>query len=377
MFLIRVMFGIIECMNELLVYILGGIIVVGLVIVILLLLRKPTAAAEVDSNQLIQTVLTVAKEKFEADKQQISADVAAKKDAIELLVKDLRLDIDVRQKEIRQLEQDRNLKFGEISKSIEEHKRLTADLQTSTSELSKILSNSQLRGGWGERAVQQIFQSIGFVENRHYFVQKSLNGLVKPDFTVMLPEEKKLIVDAKFPLANLQAYVQTENKDDQSRYSKAFAVDVRTKVKEISEKYISEADGTCDYAVMFVPSEAVFDFVNRAYPEVVDEAMNKKVLMASPYSLVAIVRTVSESYRNFYYESSMREIVKKVDVFLNDWRLFEEEFDRFGKGLSDTVAAYDKITTTRYRMMNNHIRQIQDARSGTAELGEATVERGG
>lgn len=353
---------------ETLILTLGSLILASLITVIFLTLRKPKTTAEVDSNQLIQTVLTVAKEKFDSDKQQISADMNAKKEAIELLVKDLKKDIDERQKEIRQLEQDRNLKFGEISKSIEEHKKLTADLHTSTSELSKILSNSQLRGGWGERAVQQIFNSIGLLENRHYHVQKALNPSVKPDFTVILPGDRKLIVDAKFPLANLQAYVQAENKDDQARYNKAFAADVKAKIKEISDKYISEADGTCDYAVMFVPSEAVFDYVNRAYPEVIDEAMDKKVLMASPYSLVAIIRTVSESYRNFYYESSMREIVKKVDVFLNDWRLFEEEFSKFGKSLTDTVTNYDKITTTRYRMMNNHIKQIQDARTGTAQL---------
>ncbi len=347
-----------------------GVIILGFIGLYWLVSRRLSSpGAAVDSSQLVQTVIAVAKEKLEGDKQQISADVTAKKEAIELLVKDLKQDIEERQKEIRQLEQDRNLKFGEISKSIEEHKKLTADLHTSTSELSKILSNSQLRGSWGERAVQQIFTSVGLLENQHYFVQRFLGeSSVKPDFTVLLPGQRKLAVDAKFPLANLQAYVKAEAKDDKSRLDKAFAEDVRMRVKEIATKYISDEYGTCDYAVMFVPSEAVFDYINRAHPEVVDEAMNKKVLMASPYSLVAILRTISESYRNFYYETSMREIVKKVDVFLNDWRLFEDEFSKFGKDLNATVADYEKITNTRYRMMNTHIKQIQDARSGAKQL---------
>src|SRR5690606_4508084 len=121
-------------MPELLI--LSAILVIGFTIVIFLLSRKPSAQADIDSNQLIQTVLTVAKEKLDSDKQQIAADMNAKKDAIELLVKDLKKDIDERQKEIRQLEQDRNLKFGEIAKSIEEHKKLTSDLHISTSELN-------------------------------------------------------------------------------------------------------------------------------------------------------------------------------------------------------------------------------------------------
>ena len=99
--------------------------------------------------------------------------------------------------------------------------------------------------------------------------------------------------------------------------------------------------------------------------------MAKKVLMASPYSLVAIIRTISESYKNFYYETSMREIVKKVDVFLTDYIKFKDEFGRFGKELSDTVTAYEQITGTRYKQMDLHIRQIQAARSGTKQLDEA------
>ena len=101
--------------------------------------------------------------------------------------------------------------------------------------------------------------------------------------------------------------------------------------------------------------------------------MARKVLMASPYSLVAIIRTISEAYKNFYYETSMHEIVKKVDVFLNDYRLFQDEFGRFGKELTDTMAAYEKITGTRYKQMDLHIRQIQSARSGTKQLDDGVA----
>ena len=348
-----------------------AVIILGFIGLYWLLSRRLSSpGASVDSNQLVQTVIAVAKEKLDGDKQQISADVAAKKEAIELLVKDLKKDIDERQKEIRQLEQDRNLKFGEISKSIEEHKKIAGELQGSTDDLRRVLSNSQLRGSWGERQVEQIFTTVGLLKDQHYLVQQVMgNSSARPDFTVMLPGGKKLCVDAKFPFSNLQLMAQADDKTEKARLDKLFATDVKNRINEIASKgYISEEDGTCDYAVMFVPSEAVFEHINRAHPQLVDEALSKKVLMASPYSLVAIIRTVSESYRNFYYESSMREIVKKVDVFLNDWRLFEEEFGKFGKDLTAEMADYEKITGTRYRMMNTHIRQIQDARSGTKQL---------
>jgi DNA recombination protein RmuC len=339
---------------------------------------SPTATPEIDSNELVNTVISVAKEKLEGDKQQISADMAAKKEAIELLVKDLKKDIEARQQEIRSLEQDRNLKFGEITKAIDEHKKLTSALQGSTNELKRVLSNSQLRGSWGERQVEQIFHNAGFMEGTHYFVQLAMpSSNVRPDFTVMLPNKQKICIDAKFPFSNLQLMSQAEGKDEKQKYDKLFAADVKQKIIEIAGKgYFSVEDGTCDYAVMFVPSESVFEYINRAHPEIVDEALSKKVLMASPYSLVAIIRTINEAYRNFYYESSMREIIKKVDVFLNDYRLFQGEFEKFGKDLGMAMADYEKITGTRYKQMGLHIRQIQEARSGTKVLNGASEARG-
>jgi DNA recombination protein RmuC len=319
---------------------------------------------------LVNTVIAVAKERLEGDKQQMAADMASKKEAIEALVQDLKKDIDERQKEIRLLEQDRNLKFGQITKSIEEHKKLTSELQDSTQELKRVLSSSQLRGSWGERQIEQIFHNAGFMEGQHYFVQLAMpSSNVRPDFTVLLPNKQKICIDAKFPFTNLQLMSQAEDKAEKQRYDTLFATDVKAKINEIAGKgYISVEDGTCDYAVMFVPSEAVFEHINRAHPELVDEAMDKKVIMASPYSLLAIVRTVLEAHKHFTFESSMAEILKKLGLFLNDYRLFQDEFAKFGGDLQKSLDDYQKITTTRYKQMDLHIRQIQEAHKGSKQL---------
>lgn len=332
--------------------------------------RLSSPAQTIDSNELVNTVISVAKEKLEGDKQQISADMTAKKEAIELLVKDLKKDIDERQKEIRGLEQDRNLKFGEISKSIEEHKKLTAELQGSTEELKRVLSNSQLRGSWGERQLEQIFHNAGFLEGQHYLVQHQLRSGVRPDFVVRLPNEQMVCIDAKFPFSNLQLMTQTNDKAEKARLAKAFAADVKAKVNEVSGKgYISPEDGTMDFAVMFVPSEVVFDHINKMHADLVDEAMSKKVIMASPYNLLAIVRTVMEAHKHFVFESSMAEVLKKLNLFLNDYRLFQDEFAKFGIDLQKSLDDYQKITGTRYKQIDLHIRQIKEAHAGSKVLG--------
>lgn len=357
-----------------------GVIVLGFAGMIWWLNRRLAAAtpAPLDANEVVQTVIAVAREQLDGQQRQITSELTANKDAITAMVKDLEDELDRRQQEIRSLEQDRNLKFGEITKAIEQHKQLTSDLQGSTTELNRILSNAQLRGGWGERAVEQIFASVGLVEKRHFLIQQTLGSSgVRPDFIVLLPDSKRLCIDAKFPLTNLQLMTKTEDQVERARCDQLFAKDVKDKVGEIVERgYISTADGTCDYAVMFVPSEAVFDYINRQHPEIVDQALAKKVIMASPYSLVAIVRTICEAYRNFYYETSMREIVEKVDIFLNDFRLFQQEFVKIGKHLTATQDDFEQITGTRYRMLNRHIEQILAARDGAEQLGTVAGDDG-
>src|SRR5690606_13400304 len=99
-----------------------------------------------------------------------------KRQVIEKMVDQLKQEIDTRQKEIRLLEQDRNKKFGEISTAIEEHRKITEELKTSTESLSKVLANNQVRGQWGERIIEDILRSAGFIENIHYQRQKSLGS---------------------------------------------------------------------------------------------------------------------------------------------------------------------------------------------------------
>ena len=338
--------------------------------------RLSSPTQQLDSNEIVNTVISVAQQKLSGDKQQIATELAAKKDAIEAMIKDLKTDIEVRQKEIRSLEQDRNLKFGEISKSIEEHKKLTSELQGSTNELKRVLSSSQLRGSWGERQVEQIFHNAGFLEGHHYFMQQPMQfSASRPDFTVILPNHKKICIDAKFPLANLQLMSQTDDKLEKQRLDKLFAADVKARINEVASKgYISEADGTCDYAVMFVPSEAVFEYINKQHSELVDEALGKKVLMASPYSLVAIVRTVLEAHKHFMVETSLAEILKRLSLFIKDYEAFQNEFGKVGRDLKTIMADYDQIASTRYKQMDLHMRQIQEARKGTKQLAAESVE---
>jgi len=328
-------------------------------------------------GEVVNKVTMQAKNALRSDKEAIFRDNENKKEAIESLVKDLKKDIGVRQDEIRSLEKDRNKKFAEIATSIDEHRKITTELKISTEALSRVLSNNQARGAWGERILEDILNNAGLVKNIHYEKQKALGkSNVKPDITLLLPNDRKVAVDAKFPYSEVQKMASANTKSEKEQHLKAFSRDIKQKVNQISDRgYIDVEHGTLDYAIMFVPNEMVFSFINQQFPEIVDEAMDKKIMIVSPFTFLIVARTVMESYRNFMMENNLRKIVKHISEFTDEWERFSKDFHKFEDLITKIQDQYDKISTTRYKMMSSKLRKIEHDQNRPALLSKNKKSR--
>ena len=310
-------------------------------------------------GEISQKVIDQARVILTADKEAIYKDNTHKKEAIENLVRDLKKEIDERQGEIRELEKDRNKKFGDISRSLEEHRLITQELKTSTQALGKVLSNNQTRGAWGEKIIEDILANSGLIENIHYQRQTTLDGVVKPDITLLLPNGRKVAVDVKFPYAQIQALSQTESPSQKQEIMKLFEKDVKDKMLQIEKRgYINIEAGTLDYAIMFVPNEMLFSFINQKFPDLIDDAMRRKIMIVSPFTFLIVARTVMEAYKNFMVENNLRKIIKHIQEFANEWERFTLEFDKFDKTLGSLRQAFDQIHDTRYKKMTTRIGRI-------------------
>ncbi len=296
------------------------------------------------------------------------------KDTITELVKNLQLELKERQKDLRAMESERDKQFGEVKRAIEEHQKTTAELKTTTDALKNVLSNNQTRGAWGERIIEDILRSAGLIEGVHYSRQEKLgDGDVRPDITLLLPNGRKVAVDVKFPYAAIQEASLANGKAEKETLLKKFESDVRTKLKQIVERgYINSEKGTLDYAIMFVPNELLFSFINQQFPGIVDEAMSKKVMIVSPFTFLIVARTVMESYRNFMVENNLRKIVKHITEFVEEWGKFTVEFNKFDDTIEKLRDSFDHIHTTRYKMMESKIKKIESYRQGnTLKSGES------
>lgn len=306
-----------------------------------------------------QKIAEQSKQVLESEKENIKTDLENKQKIIEKLVTQLQKDIGKRQDEIRDIEKDRTKKFGELATQLDEHRKLTKELETSTTQLAKVLSNNQTRGAWGERIIEDLLNSHGLVEGIHYLRQKTLgDSNLKPDITLLLPNERFVPVDVKFPYSEIQKMSEAETDQSRESHLKQFKRDLKTKIDKVAE-YISPEQNTLDYSILFVPNEMVFSFINQKFPEVVDDAISQRVIMVSPFTFLIVARTVIESYRNFMLEDRLREVIQYVDSFTQEWGRFKDQFEKYGRAIGTLQRAYEDMTGTRFRQMEKKIDQIE------------------
>ena len=309
---------------------------------------------------MMPQLLDLAKRELIGVREEINKDVEKEKQAIAESLNKLEKNIKEKQDELKRLEGERNRQFGSIVESMKVHRDITEKLSEKTENLSKILANNKLRGSWGERIAEDILRYAGFIEDVHYVKQTQVAGGTIPDFTLLLPNKRKINIDAKFPFANLQAFQDTADEAAKKVYMQKFSQDIKQKIREVTTRdYINEEDDTLDYVILFVPSEAVYGFINDYLKEVVDEAFLKKVLFTSPTSFYATLRIIMESYRNFMYEKNIRQILKVMQGFVDNFQRFQDEFSTFDEVIKKLRTTYDQITETRYKKMQVQIRKIE------------------
>ncbi len=322
--------------------------------------QQLTQLVERTFGKTASVVAEQARQVLQGEKEIIKNDLENKQVYFEKLFKTFQEDVKLRQQEIRSLEQDRVKKFAELQKTLELQTQTTSELRITTEQLARVLSNNQQRGEWGERIIEDLLRANGLVEGVHYERQKRLaGGQLRPDIVLLLPDQKMVAVDVKFPLSAMHKLAVAETKQQTELHLKQFASDLKQKIEQVAQ-YINPELQTLDYALMFVPNEMVFSYINQHLPELVDEAMRRRVLLVSPFTFLIVARTVLESYRNFMLSDHLRGMLQSVDEFVGEWNKFRESFEKYGRSLTTLQTDYEKLTQTRFRKMERKIEQISN-----------------
>jgi len=265
----------------------------------------------------------------------------------------------------------------ELKTELSSSKEETGRLRDTAEGLKLLLASSQKRGQWGERMVEDILAYIGLVEHVNYEKQQQVESGERPDYTFKLPKERIINMDVKFPIDHYERFLHAEDKQIQDQEKKAFLSDVRKHLKTISKReYIDPANGTVDYAMMFIPNEAVYGFINAEDPDLISEALTRKIMLCSPVTLYAVLSLLRQATANFVVEQQATEIMNEVAKFQRQWEMFTEVMDKSENALRSAVKHFDTLVNQRSRLLEkpiDNIRQLQQA----SHLENPTLEDGG
>ena len=239
---------------------------------------------------------------------------------------------------------ERNTLKGVISQLMELNKLISSEAQNLTKALK---GDSKKQGNWGEVILERVLERSGLVRDREYRMQASLisadGNRLQPDVIIDLPDEKHLIIDSKVSLVAYERLVNAESEDDRKLFSKAHVDSIRNHVNGLSSKnyYDLYQINSPDFVLLFIPIESSFSFAVQLDAELFSDAWEKRVVIVSPSTLLATLRTISSIWKQERQNRNVLEIARLSGVMYDKFVGFVADMENIGKNIKQSQAAYD------------------------------------
>lgn len=236
---------------------------------------------------------------------------------------------------------ERTAQFEKTARELAGHFGRLQEAQTALARTSgeildfqKMLRAPSARGGFGEVLLEALLADI--LPADRYALQYTLSSGERADAVLKLADNHLVAVDAKFPLAAYEPLMRARTEEERTAAERAFIADVKQRAKEVSTKYVSEADRTLPFAFMYVPSEGVFYEIVRR-PELWDAVVRMRVFPVSPNSFMPYVYTIIVGLRGLRVQEEARTILAKLAGFQKEFSRVAEEFGKVGAHLQQAV----------------------------------------
>lgn len=239
---------------------------------------------------------------------------------------------------------ERNTLKGVISQLMELNKLISNEAQNLTKALK---GDSKKQGNWGEVILERVLERSGLVKDREYRMQVSLTGengaRSQPDVIVDLPDEKHIVIDSKVSLVAYERLVSCETEEERKMYSKAHVESIRGHVNDLSSKnyHALYQINSPDFVLLFVPIESSFSFAVQIDAELFSFAWEKRVVIVSPSTLLATLRTISSIWKQERQNRNVLEIARLSGTMYDKFVNFINDMESIGKNIKQSQAAYD------------------------------------
>lgn len=298
-----------------------------------------------DRVAALQTALE-AERKAAADRLALVQADEKRQHAVEELVRPMKDSLVRVAKQIEDAERSRLTAHGELAAQVKSMSTVGEQLRSETGRLVTALHRSEVRGRWGEMQLRRLVESAGLLPHVHFTEQETLRapgGALRPDMVVHLAEDREVVVDAKVAL---DAFLEGSALDDAEQQQAAMqrhAAAVSAHVDRLSGKeYWRQFENTPEFVVMFLPAESLLGAALEQDPALLERAFSKQVVLATPATLLALLRTVALGWRHESVARNAREILELGRELHSRLATMGTHFAKLGSALDSAVGNYNK-----------------------------------
>ena len=252
---------------------------------------------------------------------------------------------------------------AKLNTTILEMRRASESIFDETKKIAGALSNSQTRGKFGEAQLELLLQGAGLREGHEYTAQRSTTDTDSsgiPDVTVDMPGGSQLFIDSKFPFERFLEAFGTDDQTERDQYLQQHTKDLLKHVEALAKRGYHKSQGSPDFVVLFVPFETLLSEALRLDPMLLEKSFKVGVTIATPTSMMALLRTIGYIFTRNKLAENADEIQKVASTFLKNITLLHTKIVAVGKAISQTSKAYEDLVPTAEKTVLAPARRIHN-----------------
>jgi DNA recombination protein RmuC len=336
---------------------------------------KAVASTALEGNT--RQFLELAEQRFARTRTEAEGDLEKRKLAIQSMIDPLKEALTKFESRTGEMERARVDAYAKVDEQMRALVEQTVRLQEKTTSLDTALRGNQVRGRWGELALRNIVELAGMTEHCDFFEQQTVTGGGRPDMVVRLPGGRFIAVDAKAPLTAYLEAMETTSEKERAAALARHVTDLRGHIRTLaSREYAAGLEGSLDMVVLFLPGDPYLSAAYGRDPTLQTDALAQRILITTPTTLVALLRTVAVYWRERSLAENAEEIAKSARDLYERVALFGQHLEKMGRGLSSAVEAYNRAVASferRLMPLGNRLKELRVSGRGKRQLSSPTA----